>query len=206
MLAIVCAVFIGLGALGIHLTLDPVEDVPVKVQGLLEERRRIERELSDVRQKLATGGGGDGAAHVQDVGGVSYLARALEDVPAKDLRGMADALKKQVGSGVVAITTVSEGKASLVVGVTEDLVGQTSAVDLVRVGVAALGGKGGGGRPDMAQGGGPDGGAAQAALDAIDLDELRSQPREPRATTVKNTTIPELMTLRQNSSSTQAPW
>ncbi|MHA1564604.1 MAG: alanine--tRNA ligase-related protein, partial [Alphaproteobacteria bacterium] len=144
------------------------EDLPGKVQSMIDERRRVERELTDVRRKLATGGDGGGAApQTQDVGGVRYLARSLDDVPAKELRAMADALKKQVTSGVVAITTVGEGKASLVVGVTEDLVDRVSAVDLVRVGVAALGGKGGGGRPDMAQGGGPDGAAAKAALDAI---------------------------------------
>jgi len=144
------------------------EDVPGKVRSLLEERRRIERELREVRQKLATGdGGGAAAAQSQEIDGVSYLARSLEDVPARDLRAMADALKKQVGSGVVAVTTVVDGKASLVVGVTPDLIGQVSAVDLVRVGVAALGGKGGGGRPDMAQGGGPEGAAAKDALKAI---------------------------------------
>ncbi|MHA1571572.1 MAG: alanine--tRNA ligase, partial [Alphaproteobacteria bacterium] len=144
------------------------EDLPGKVQSMIDERRRVERELTDVRRKLATGGDGGGAApQTQEVGGVRYLARSLDDVPAKELRAMADALKKQVTSGVVAITTVGEGKASLVVGVTEDLVDRVSAVDLVRVGVAALGGKGGGGRPDMAQGGGPDGAAAKAALDAI---------------------------------------
>ena len=144
------------------------EDMPGKVRSLLDDRRRVERELTEVRRKLATGGeGGGGVPQTQDLGGVSYLARSLDDVPAKELRAMADALKKQVTSGVVAITTVGDGKASLVVGVTEDLVDRISAVDLVRVGVAALGGKGGGGRPDMAQGGGPDGAAAKAALDAI---------------------------------------
>jgi alanyl-tRNA synthetase len=90
------------------------------------------------------------------------------DLPAKDLKPLADELKKQVGSGVVALVSVTEGKASLVVGVTEDLTGRFSAVDLVRAGSAALGGKGGGGRPDMAQAGGPDGAKADAALKAIE--------------------------------------
>jgi alanyl-tRNA synthetase len=89
-------------------------------------------------------------------------------VPAKDLKSLADDLKKEVGSGVVALVSTADGKASLVVGVTEDLTGRISAVDLVRVGSAALGGKGGGGRPDMAQAGGPDGAKAQAAVDAIE--------------------------------------
>ncbi len=145
------------------------EDLPGKVRALLDERRQVERALTEIRKKLAIGaaGAGGGAAKTQDIGGVAYLARGLDDVPAKELRAMADALKKQISSGVVAITTVADGKASLVVGVTADLVDRVSAVDLVRVGVAALGGKGGGGRPDMAQGGGPDGAAAKAALDAI---------------------------------------
>ncbi len=144
------------------------EDVPAKVQSLLEERRRVERELTEVRKRLATGGEqAGGAPETREIDGVAYVARCLEDVPAKDLRAMADALKKQAGSGVVAVTTVMDGKASLVVGVTPDLVERISAVDLVRVGVATLGGKGGGGRPDLAQGGGPDGAAANDALEAI---------------------------------------
>ena len=106
-------------------------------------------------------------ARREDVAGVKYAARQLADVPAKDLRGMADEIKGQIGSGVVAIVTVADGKGSMVVAVTDDLKDSISAVDLVRVGAAAMGGKGGGGRPDMAQAGGPDGGEAAAALAAI---------------------------------------
>ena len=97
-----------------------------------------------------------------------FAARVLEDVPPKDLKPMADDMKKQVGSGVVALIAINEGKASLVVGVTGDLTERISAIDLVRAGSEAVGGKGGGGRPDMAQAGGPDGAKADAALSAIE--------------------------------------
>src|SRR5205807_10418890 len=129
-----------------------------------------ERELSDARKKLAMGGGAraDGADGVRVVGDVKLIARAVEGIDLKDLRSLADEGKKQVGSGVVAIVGVTgEGKAGVVVGVTQDLTGRFSAVDLVKKGAAAPGGKGGGGRPDMAQAGGPDGSKADAALAAI---------------------------------------
>ncbi|NQW11418.1 MAG: alanine--tRNA ligase [Alphaproteobacteria bacterium] len=143
------------------------EDVPARVHALLEERRRLERELVETRKKLAAGGGG-GVPQSKEVGGVTYAARALEGVPARELKGMVDSIKAEIGSGVVAIACADDGKASLVVGVTEDLLARISAVDLVRVGSTALGGKGGGGRADMAQAGGPDASATQAALDAIE--------------------------------------
>ncbi|HKK30609.1 MAG TPA: alanine--tRNA ligase [Alphaproteobacteria bacterium] len=141
--------------------------VAERVSALLEERRRLEREVADLRRQLATGGGGDAAPEVQDIDGIKFAGRLLEDVPAKDLRGFADDIKGQIGSGIVAIVTKSEGKGSLVVGVTNDLTDRFSAVDLVRAGAAALGGKGGGGRPDMAQAGGPAGSQGPAALQAI---------------------------------------
>jgi len=145
------------------------EDVPGRVQGLLDERRKLEREISDLRRKLATGGGSaaDGGGDVVEIGGLKYAPRVMEGIPGKELKSMADEIKKQIGSGVTAIVSVDDGKASIVVGVTDDVTERLSAVDLVRVGSAALGGKGGGGRPDMAQAGGPDGSAAQAAVDAI---------------------------------------
>jgi alanyl-tRNA synthetase len=141
-----------------------------RVTALVEERKRLDRELGEARRKLAAGGGaGTGReAEVREVAGVKYSARVLADLPAKDLKPLADELKKQIGSGVVALISVTDGKASLVVGVTADLTAKFSAVDLVRAGSAALGGKGGGGRPDMAQAGGPDGAKADAALDAIE--------------------------------------
>jgi len=142
------------------------EEVPSRVHALVEERRRLERELVETRKKLASGGGATSA--VKLVAGTSYATRSLDGVPARELKGLVDSLKKELGSGVVAVASADDGKASLVVGVSDDLVGRISAVDLVRVGAEALGGKGGGGRPDMAQAGGPDPSRAQAALDAIE--------------------------------------
>jgi alanyl-tRNA synthetase len=149
----------------------PVEEMPGRLAQVLDERRRLERELSEAKKKLAMGGGAraQGADGVRVVGDVKLLARAVEGIDLKDLRSLADEGKKQVGSGVVAIVGVSEeGKAGVVVGVTADLTSRFSAVDLVRKGAEALGGKGGGGRPDMAQAGGPDGSKAEDALKAIE--------------------------------------
>jgi alanyl-tRNA synthetase len=148
----------------------PVEEMPSRLAHVLEERRRLERELAEVRKKLALGGGSrvEGGDGVRTVGDVKLIARAVSDIDLKDLRSLADEGKKRIGSGVVAIVGVSqEGKAGVVVGVTDDLTARFSAVDLVRKGAEALGGKGGGGRSDMAQAGGPDGSKAHAALEAI---------------------------------------
>ncbi len=144
------------------------EDAPARVAQLLEDRRKLEREAADLRKKLAAGGDGGGKPEVRQVGGHGFIGRALTGTPAKELRGMADALRGQVGSGVVAIVAEDQGKASLVVAVTPDLKGAVDAVALVRVGAAVVGGSGGGGRPDMAQAGGPDGHKAEAALQAIE--------------------------------------
>ncbi len=145
-----------------------LEDVPDRVAMLLEDRKRLERELSDTRRKLAMGGTRSGDDGMRQVGDVKLLARAVAGIEIKDLKSLADDGKKQVGSGIVAIVGVTgDGKAGIVVGVTADLVARFNAVDLVRKGAEALGGKGGGGRPDMAQAGGPEGGRAEAALDAI---------------------------------------
>jgi alanyl-tRNA synthetase len=149
----------------------PLEDMPARLAQVLDERRRLERELSEAKKKLAMGGGAraQAADGVRVVGDVKLLARAVEGIDLKDLRSLADEGKRQVGSGVVAIVGVTEdGKAGVVVGVTPDLIARFSAVDLVRKGAEALGGKGGGGRPDMAQAGGPDGSKAEAALKAIE--------------------------------------
>ncbi len=145
-------------------------EVPARVTALVEERRRLERELAEARRQLAMGGGGTGVAAepARTVGGVGFVARVLDGVPPKDLKPMADELKKQVGSGVITLISVNDGRASLVVAVTEDLTGRLSAVDLVRLGAEAVGGRGGGGRADMAQAGGPDGAAASAAVSAIE--------------------------------------
>ena len=150
-----------------------IEDVPARIAALMEERKKLERDLSDARKKLAMGGGatngGAAAGGVREAGGVKLLARAVEGVETKDLKSLVDDGKKQIGSGVVAIVGVTEdGKAGIVVGVTSDLTSRFNAVELVRKGSEALGGKGGGGRPDMAQAGGPDGAKANAALSAIE--------------------------------------
>jgi alanyl-tRNA synthetase len=151
-----------------------VEDVPSRIATLIEERKKLERELSDARRKLAMSGGsaasnGSVAAGVREVGNVKLMTRAVEGIEMKDLKSLADDGKKQLGSGVVAIVGVTgDGKAGVVVGVTSDLTSRYNAVDLVRVASEALGGKGGGGRPDMAQAGGPDGAKADAALSAIE--------------------------------------
>ena len=145
----------------------------------MDERKQLERQLADAKRQLALGGaamggsGGGGAAaaeaSIRTIGKVKLMARTLPGIAAKDLRGLVDDGKAQIGSGVVALIGVSEdGRAALSVGVTEDLVKTLSAVDLVKAGAEALGGKGGGGRPDMAQAGGPDGSKADAALAAIE--------------------------------------
>jgi alanyl-tRNA synthetase len=144
-------------------------ELPARIEALLDDRRRLEKELTDLRRQLATGGGG---GNNKNLNGVTFASRSLDGVPAKDLKSMADELKKQIGSGVVALVSAVDGKASLVVAVTEDLTGRLSAVDLVRVGSEALGGKGGGGRPDMAQAGGPDAEQSGAALEAIEKQIL----------------------------------
>ena len=142
-------------------------ELPGRIEALLDERKRLERELSETRRKLATGGQA-ASQPAKQIDGIAFAGRRVEGVPAKELRGMADDLKKQIGSGVVALVAVDDGKASLVVGVTDDLTDRFDAVALVRKGAAALGGKGGGGRPDMAQAGGPDATAAEKALDTIE--------------------------------------
>ncbi|MBB3591091.1 alanyl-tRNA synthetase [Rhizobium sp. BK529] len=144
-------------------------EVLSRVEALMDERRKLEKELADAKRKLAMGGGQGGSADaVREVAGVKFLGKAVAGVDPKDLKGLADDGKASIGSGVVTLIGVSEdGKASAVVAVTPDLVDRFSAVDLVRVASAALGGKGGGGRPDMAQAGGPDGAKADEALEAV---------------------------------------
>lgn len=143
-------------------------DTAARAVQLRDENKALKRELADARRALAlVGPAADDTAAGEQVAGVSFTGQVASGVEAKALRGIADDLKARLGSGVAAVIAVNDGRASLVVAVTDDLVGRLSAVDLVRSGVGALGGKGGGGRPDMAQGGGPDGAAAAAALAAI---------------------------------------
>jgi len=146
-----------------------IKDLPGRVTALVEDRRRLERENNDLRRKLALAGEGaapEGAA-VETIGETRFIGRAIEGVGGKELRTLVDEAKAQLGSGVVAFVGVNEGKAAVSVGVTSDLTGDYSAVELVRLASAEVGGKGGGGRADMAQAGGPDGSRARAAIDAV---------------------------------------
>jgi alanyl-tRNA synthetase len=145
----------------------PLKDVGRKVAGLLEERKQLERDLAEAKRKLAMGGASGAPQGPEEVGGIKLVARIAEGVGGKDLRTLVDEAKTQLGSGVVIFVGVNDGKAGVSVGVTKDLTERFSAVDLVRAASAAVGGKGGGGRPDMAQAGGPDGGKAEAALAAV---------------------------------------
>ncbi|GGD54319.1 alanine--tRNA ligase [Erythrobacter arachoides] len=144
------------------------EDVEQRVAALVDERKRLERELAQAKKQLALGGGSNAKAEQDEtVGGVAFSGQVLHGMDPRELRGLLDGAKTRLGSGVAAIVTVNDGKAAVAVGVTDDLIGQFSAVDLVRAGVEAVGGKGGGGRPDMAQGGGPDGEKAAQAIEAM---------------------------------------
>ena len=153
----------------------PAGEAAERLEALIDDKRKLERELAEARRKLAMGGGKGEAGPARDVGGVQLLARAVSGVDMKDLKSLADEAKLSVGSGVVAIAAASEdGKASIVVAVTPDLVGRFNAVELVRLGAAALGGKGGGGRPDMAQAGGPNGAKTREALAAVEAGVRRA--------------------------------
>ena len=143
------------------------DEVPARVAALLDERRRLERELADAKKALALGGGTKDAAGPEMLGDIAFMAQVLDGFEAKGLRGAVDEARQQLGSGVVAIVAVNDGKATIAVGVTPDLIARFSAVDLVKLGVQALGGQGGGGRPDMAQGGGPETDRASDAVQAV---------------------------------------
>ncbi|NUR14010.1 MAG: alanine--tRNA ligase, partial [Bradyrhizobium sp.] len=145
------------------------DEVPARIATLVEERKRLERELAEAKKALAMGGGAapPETAAPEDVAGHKFLGQVVEGLDPKDLRATVDGMKKQLGSGIGALIAINEGRASVAIGVTDDLSGQVSAVELVKAAVATLGGQGGGGRPDMAQGGGPDGSKAKEALDAV---------------------------------------
>jgi len=145
------------------------DEVPARIASLVEERRRLERELAEAKKALAMGGGSaksEGPAPEQ-VNGHKFLGQVVEGFDPNGLRAAVDEIKQKLGSGIGALVAVNDGRASVAVGVTDDLTAQLSAVDLVKAAVATLGGQGGGGRPDMAQGGGPDGSKAKEALDAV---------------------------------------
>ena len=148
------------------------EEVPARITALVEQSRRLERELAEAKKALALGGAGAGGAGAQaagpeKVGAINFIGQVIEGLDPKELRGLVDQNKAALGSGVSAVLAVVDGRASIAVGVTDDLTATISAVDLVRAGVEALGGKGGGGRTDMAQGGGPDGDKAQTAIESV---------------------------------------
>ncbi|HEU4876533.1 MAG TPA: DHHA1 domain-containing protein, partial [Sphingomicrobium sp.] len=144
------------------------DEVPARVAALVDTTKRLERELADAKKALAMGGGGKAeAAGPEQVGGHAFLGQIVDGLDPRNLRSEVDAMKKRLGSGIAALVATNEGRASVAVGVTDDLMGAVSAVDLVKAAVAALGGQGGGGRADMAQGGGPDGVKAGAALQAV---------------------------------------
>ena len=145
----------------------PLKDLPRRVATLTEERRTLERELSDAKRKLAMGGGGGAPAGPEVINGVNLIARVAEGVGGKELRALVDEAKSKIGSGVVVFVGVDGGKAGVAIGVTRDLTERFSAVELVKSAAAAIGGQGGGGRPDMAQAGGPDGDKANEALEAV---------------------------------------
>ena len=147
------------------------DEAAARVAALVEERKRLEKELAEARKALALGGGAAGgsapAPADEDVAGVRFSGQVIEGLDARELRPLLDQAKQRMGSGVAAVCAVNDGKATFAVAVTDDLTGRYSAVDLVRIGVETLGGKGGGGRPDMAQGGGPDSSRASAAIAAV---------------------------------------
>ena len=140
-----------------------------RVSAIVEDRKRLERELSEAKKKLALGGSGSSGDEVKDINGVKFIGKIVEGIAAKDLKSLVDDAKKSLGSGIVAIAAKSEdGKAAIVVGISDDLTKSHNAVDLVRIASAIVGGKGGGGRPDMAQAGGPDGAKCGDAIAAIE--------------------------------------
>jgi alanyl-tRNA synthetase len=147
------------------------DELPARIEALIADRKKMERELAEAKKALALGGGaGPAEDPVKEVSGVKFVGKVVAGVAPKDLRGLVDEAKNKLGDGVAAFIGVNDGKAALAVGVTEALAKRLSAVDLVKAGAAAVGGKGGGGRPDMAQAGGPDGEKADAALSAIERE------------------------------------
>ena len=159
---------IGFGRAAADALKTPPAELPARVASLIDERKKLERQLAEAKKQLAMGGGAAGApAGPEEIAGIQFIGRVVEGVGGKDLRGLVDEAKAQMGSGIAAFISNNEGKAALAVGVTGDLVERFSAVELVRAGAAPVGGKGGGGRADFAQAGGPDGDKAQAGLDAI---------------------------------------
>ena len=152
------------------------DEVPARVLALVEDRRRLERELAEAKKVLARGGGANGAAiGPEDIDGVAFIGQVLDGFETKGLRGAVDDARQRLGSGVAVMVAVNDGRASIAVGMTDNLVGRYNAVELLKRAVTIVGGQGGGGRPDMAQGGGPDGSKAAEAIDAV-REALQTQP------------------------------
>ncbi len=145
----------------------PPAQLVERLEAVVNERRQLSAQVSDLKKQMAMGGNGGGDNDVETIAGVSFMGRVIDDLPAKDLRSLVDAGKKSMKTGIVVIVGKADGKAGISVGVTDDLTDRFSAVDLVRIGSEALGGKGGGGRPDMAQAGGPEPGKADEAVARI---------------------------------------
>ncbi|MFW5659831.1 MAG: alanine--tRNA ligase [Oceanicaulis sp.] len=146
----------------------PTSEIAERISALQTERKALERQLAEAKKQLAMGGGGGAQpAEAEEIAGVKFTGRIVQGVSGKDLRGLVDEARQAMGSGVAVFIGVNDGKAALAVGLTDDLTGRFNAVDLVKAGAAEVGGKGGGGRPDFAQAGGPDGAKAEAALEAI---------------------------------------
>ncbi|MFU8824332.1 alanine--tRNA ligase [Yoonia sp.] len=142
----------------------PASDVADRVKALMDERRALANEVAQLRRDLAMGGGAKGSAPAETVNGVAFQAQVLSGVTGKDLPSLIDGIKSEIGSGVVLLIADTGDKAAVAVGVTADLTGRVSAVDILRAVTPELGGKGGGGRPDMAQGGGASAANADAAI------------------------------------------
>lgn len=145
----------------------PVSEVAARVEALEGQRKALEKALADAKKALALGGGGGASAGPEDVGGVAFIGRVLDGVGGKDLRGLVEDFKKQVGSGVVALVGTADGKAAVAVSVTADLVGRFNAAELAKAAVIAMGGQGAGGKPDFAQGGAPDDSKAADGVAAV---------------------------------------
>jgi len=142
-------------------------EVPARVEGLQASVKTLEKQVADLKKQLALGGGAGANAAPEEIGGIKLIARVLDGVDGKGLRGVAEDFKKQIGSGVVALVGVTDGKAAITVAATPDMAGKVNAADLARDAVIAMGGKGAGGKPDFAQGGAPDGSKADDGLNAI---------------------------------------
>ena len=146
----------------------PVAEVVERVKALSDERKKLEQEVANLRQQIAMGGGSGGGAQAKEINGIPFLGQALQGVSGKDLRGLIDAHKNNLGSGVILLVAEEGGKVAVACGVTDDLTDKVSAVDVLKAAVVEVGGKGGGGRPDMAQGGGKDFAGAEAAIAAAE--------------------------------------